>query len=66
MSGKTCKWYEACPMKRFYEQRLLDELWIKRFCKGNYKSCVRYHLEEKREPHPNNMLPNGEIDLKLK
>jgi len=66
MSGKTCKWYEACPMKRFYEQGLLDELWIKRFCKGNYKSCVRYHREEKGEPHPDNMLPNGEIDLRLK
>jgi hypothetical protein len=53
-------------MKRFYEQGLLEGEWIRLFCKGDYRSCVRYHLEEKGEPHPDNMLPNGKIDRKLK
>ncbi len=58
---RVCKWYEVCPMKRFREEGKLKEEWIKRYCKGDYKSCVRYQMEEKGEPHPDNMLPNGEI-----
>jgi hypothetical protein len=66
MREKTCKWYNVCPMKRFYEEGKLDEKWIKRYCKGDYKSCVRYRLEERGQYHPDNMLPNGEIDKGLK
>ncbi|RLI29447.1 5-formyltetrahydrofolate cyclo-ligase [Candidatus Bathyarchaeota archaeon] len=63
---KTCKWYAVCPMKRFYEEGKLDRKWIENYCMGNYESCVRYRLEEKGILHPDNMLPNGEIDESLK
>ena len=66
MARKICKWYEVCPMKRFYDEGKLEEKWIERYCKGNYKSCVRYQMEERGEPHPDNMLPNGEIREDLK
>lgn len=59
--SKTCKWYDVCPLKRFYEEGKLDEKWIEDYCKGDYKSCVRYKMEEGGKPHPDNMLPNGEI-----
>ena len=58
---KVCKWYEACPLKRFYEQGKLEKKWIDRFCKGDCESCVRYQMEEMGELHPDNMLPNGEL-----
>ncbi len=61
MDGKICKWYSTCPMKRFYEEGKLEEHWIERYCKGNYRRCVRYKLEERGEYHPDNMLPNGEV-----
>lgn len=48
-------------MKRFYEQGRLEKGWIERYCKGDYKSYVRYRMEERGEPHPDNMLPNGEL-----
>ncbi len=57
----TCKWYQVCPMKRYYEKGELDEKWIDQYCKGDYETCVRYQMEERGEPHPDNMLPNGEI-----
>jgi len=53
-------------MKRSYEQGRLEKKWIERYCKGDYESCVRYQMEERREPHSDNMLPNGEIRKDLK
>ncbi|NIA08790.1 MAG: uracil-DNA glycosylase [Nitrospiraceae bacterium] len=49
-------------MKRFYEQKKLDKKWLKDYCLGDWGKCVRYQMEERGEPHPDNMLPNGEID----
>ncbi|MCK4491056.1 MAG: uracil-DNA glycosylase [Candidatus Altiarchaeales archaeon] len=60
-ANKTCKWYDECPMKRFYEEGRLEERWIREYCKGNYRGCVRYRLEEEGKPHPDNMLPDGTI-----
>jgi len=63
--AKVCKWYVVCPMKRFYEEGKIEWKWIKEYCMGDYKRCVRYRLEEARIPHPDNMLPSGEIDEAL-
>jgi len=65
MPGKICKWYPACPMKRFYEQGKLEKKWVEGYCWGDNERCVRYRLEERGEPHPDNMLPNGEIREEL-
>jgi len=59
--NKNCKWFEVCPLKRFYEEGKLDKKWIENYCKGNFRNCVRYKMEEKGISHPDNMLPNGEI-----
>jgi len=53
-------------MKRFYEEGKLDKKWIEKYCKGDWKSCVRYQMEEKGEPHSDWMLPNGRVDDSLK
>lgn len=62
---KNCKWYPVCPMKRFYEAKKLGKEWIELYCQGDWDSCVRYHLEEKGEFHPDHMLPDGSIDESL-
>jgi hypothetical protein len=64
-TNRICKWYVICPLKKFYEQGKLEKKWIGRYCKGDYKSCARYKLEEKGIPHPDNMLPNGKIRKSL-
>jgi len=61
----NCKWYPSCPMKRFYEDGKIDEKWIELYCKGDWKSCIRYEMEESGKPHPDWMLPDGTIDEKL-
>ncbi len=61
-----CKWYPVCPMKGFFENGLLDRSWVELYCKGDWKSCIRYKLEEKGEFHPDWMLPDGSLDTKLK
>jgi len=66
MPGSVCKWYEVCPVKRFYEQGRLEKKWVETYCWGNYESCVRYQLEESGQPHPDNLLPDGEIRKDLK
>jgi len=60
-----CKWYPVCPMKRYYEAGYLQKEWIDRYCQGDWESCVRYHMEERGEFHPDWMLPDGTIDERL-
>lgn len=61
-----CKWYTVCPMKRSYENGILDRKWVELYCKGDWKSCIRYKMEENGEYHPDWMLPDGSIDIVLK
>ncbi|MEA3255499.1 MAG: uracil-DNA glycosylase [Candidatus Altiarchaeota archaeon] len=63
---KVCRWYVVCPIKRFCEEGKLDWMWVETYCKGDYRSCVRYEMEEAGKPHPNNMLPDGSIRESLK
>ena len=63
---KECKWYPVCPMKWYYENGKIAEKWVKNYCKGNWKECVRYQMEEKGAYHPDWMLPDGTIDESLK
>jgi len=60
----TCKWYNVCPLRRFERQEKLDKSWEQNYCKSNnnWQNCKRYQLEEKGIYHPDNMLPNGEVD----
>ncbi len=60
-----CKWYPSCPLKNFYDEEKLSEEWIELYCKGDWESCVRYQMEERGEPHPDWMLPDGNIDERL-
>ena len=64
-NNSQCKWYPVCPMKYYYEADKLDEKWIFTYCKGDWIKCVRYHLEETGEYHPDNMLPDGSIAIEL-
>ena len=61
-----CKWYQVCPMKRFYEKGRLDKIWVDDYCNNKRKKCIRYKMEEKGEYHPNYMLPDGSIRKDLK
>lgn len=60
-----CKWYPICPMKRFYEEEKLSKEWVELYCKGDWENCIRYQMEERGEPHPDWMLPDGSIDERL-
>ena len=63
---KTCKWYDVCPLKFFYEKNRLDKEWVENYCFDDFLKCVRYKMEEKGLSHPDNMMPDGTIDDKLK
>ena len=60
-----CKWFPTCPMKKFCEEDRIDKKWIELYCKGDWKSCVRYHMEERGDLHPDWMLPDGSLDERL-
>ena len=61
-----CKWFSLCPMKRFYETGRLERKWIELYCKGDWRDCVRYEMEEQGHYHPHWMLPDGSLDENLK
>ena len=60
-----CKWNNNCPMKRYYENGLLNKRWIELYCKVDWEKCIRYNMEENCEPHLDHMLPDGTIDEEL-
>ncbi len=60
-----CRWYPVCPMKRYYEDGKLDKKWVELYCKGDWESCIRYHMEEEGRRHPDWVLPDGSIDERL-
>ena len=64
--GKICKWYYCCPVKYYTDQGKLDKKWVENYCLVNNHDCIRYQMEESGRPHPDNMLPNGEIREDLK
>lgn len=61
----ACKWYQVCPMKRYYENGEIDKKWVENYCFGDNKSCIRYQMEAEGKYHPDNMLPDGTIDKSL-
>lgn len=63
---KVCKWYFCCPIKYYVENDKLERKWIEEYCLVSNKACVRYEMEERGIPHPDNLLPNGEIREDLK
>jgi DNA polymerase len=63
---RQCKWYPVCPVKRYFEQGKLDKKWIELYCKGSWKKCRRYRMEESGNYHPDWMLPDGTICESLK
>ena len=65
MDKEECKWYCCCPMKYYFEQGKLDKKWIENYCYRDWEKCVRYQKEESGIYHPDNMLPDGEIDENL-
>lgn len=65
-SPGQCKWYPVCPMKRYYERGRLEKRWVEDFCMGDWNNCVRYRMEEAGRYHPDWMLPNGELDERLR
>ena len=62
----TCKWYPVCPIKRYTDAGLLDSKWVEAYCRGDRSKCVRYQMEERGEPHPDWMLPDGTLDADLR
>jgi len=56
---EECKWYRVCPIKFLYEQRKIPKFWVELYCKGDWFSCVRFHMEEEGKSHSDRMLPDG-------
>lgn len=65
--AKPCKWYSVCPMKWHTDAGQLDPAWVEHYCLGgHWRECVRYQMEERGEPHPDWMLPDGTLDERLR
>jgi hypothetical protein len=65
--AETCKWLSVCPLRRFERQGKLGVRLRDEYCKSesNWKNCKRFQAEERGEPHPDNMMPDGSIERRL-
>lgn len=59
--SRPCRWDPLCPMRRFFQQGLLDRFWIEAYCHGDWENCVRFQMEESGQPHSDLMLPDGSL-----
>ncbi len=66
MFQQTCKWYTVCPIKHYTDSGLISKNWVEDYCMKNWINCIRYQYEENQLSHPDNMLPNGEIDERIR
>jgi DNA polymerase len=62
---EDCRWYRVCPLRGFEREGLLDGGWSETYCRGDWRKCVRYRMEEAGRPHPDWMLPDGSMDGRL-
>jgi uracil-DNA glycosylase len=64
----ACKWYNVCPLRRWESKGFIGQDWAEQYCLSdtNWKNCQRYQMEAENIPHPDNMLPDGSIDGRLK
>jgi len=53
------------PIKYYTDSGLISKNWVEDYCMKNLKNCIRYQYEENQLSHPDNMLPNGEIDERM-
>ena len=60
-----CEHYNRCPLKVFSEQGRLDLKWIREYCLGDQRHCVRKKVHESGGHNPDNMLPDGSHDKSL-
>lgn len=54
-----CRWFEVCPLRLLEKQGKIDLHWRNDYCKGDFKDCRRFKMEDKGEPHKDNMMPDG-------
>ena len=61
------KLYNIYSLRRFEREEKSDKSWAQNYCESinNRQNCKRYQLEEKGIYHPDNMLPDGEIDKSI-
>ncbi|MBN1439996.1 MAG: hypothetical protein JW929_11360 [Anaerolineales bacterium] len=56
-----CRWYPVCPIREYTERGELERYWVEAYCLVGNRNCLRYRMEEQGKPHPDNLLPDGEI-----
>jgi len=68
MDRDICRWYnETSGMKRAHDAGLLAGKWIDDYCLNGGRECVRKRrFEREGYVSPDYVLPNGEVDPKLK
>jgi len=59
----ACKWFDICPLRKLEKEGEISSKWQKEYCQSrdNWKDCQRFQMEERGEPHPDNMMPDGSI-----
>jgi hypothetical protein len=57
----ACKWINVCPLRKYEQEGKIEMRWKMEYCENNFTDCKRFHAEEKGIPHPDNMMPDGNI-----
>jgi len=60
MEKNDCPNLEKCPMFALFRLQATTELFIRRYCNGDYEKCARKKLKDSGKEVPENLLPDGD------
>ena len=54
-----CPYINTCPIYEKIASGVLEEIYMRQYCKNDYKSCKRYQARSAGKTCPDHMMPDG-------
>lgn len=58
---KHCPKIAGCPMFPRFRMKEALNVWIIKYCEGQYDTCSRFKASQSGKPVPPALLPNGRV-----
>lgn len=60
MEKQSCPNLEKCPMFGKFRLQATSEIFISKYCKGNFEKCARKKMKDSGREVPEDLLPDGD------
>ncbi len=57
---EKCPRLEMCSMFKLFRHEATKTIFIRQYCEGDFKKCIRKQKKDTGREVPDNLMPNGE------